>query len=127
MKISTIAVACLSATTGVSASRGFKAIEFETQDCTGWIKHASLGLRAENWQIRTNNDSNSVYTATTNDGIYRWYAFSETSDSGCAGKVLGRLWTGCTALGQFSEDVRCLRWCSTWSRDQFSCQSIGQD
>ncbi|KAI1387354.1 uncharacterized protein F4822DRAFT_430106 [Hypoxylon trugodes] len=109
MKFLTTILALLSiAITGTSAWKEFEAIEFTTTDCTGWIKHAAIGMKPEYWQIKTNNESNSVYASTVNDGIYRWYAFSETSETGCAGDVLGRVWTGllahddygCAAIGQ---------------------------
>ncbi|KAI2618597.1 hypothetical protein GGS26DRAFT_381940 [Hypomontagnella submonticulosa] len=127
MKPWTIATTLLLAATGSSAWRDFKTIEFESNDCTGWINHANLGNKAQFWQIRIDNTSNSVYTETVNDGIYRWYAFSELTDAGCEGKVLGRLFPGCISLGVYSERIRCLKWCSTWARDDHSCEAIVQD
>ncbi|KAI1106536.1 hypothetical protein F4804DRAFT_18275 [Jackrogersella minutella] len=125
MKASTVVL--LSAITSTSAWRDFKAIEFESDDCTGWVKHASLGLKPEYWQIHMNNLSNSVYTSTTNDGIYRWYAYSEKTELGCGGKALGRLYSGCMNLGAFTDRIQCIRWCSRWMHDEYSCKAIGQD
>ncbi|XDG05818.1 hypothetical protein ABKA04_005433 [Annulohypoxylon sp. FPYF3050] len=126
MKITTQAVAFLMATAGVSAMKDFKAVEFESNDCTGWIKHSSVGLKPQYWQIKMDNETRSVYTETTNDGIYRWYAFSDTNDQGCDGEVLGRLWRGCSSLGQYKEKIKCIRWCSLWSHSDHSCKAIGQ-
>ncbi|OTA62367.1 hypothetical protein K449DRAFT_434029 [Hypoxylon sp. EC38] len=127
MKYLKSATAFLAVMPGTIAWRDFKAIEFESNDCSGWVKHASLGLKPQYWQIQMDNTSNSVYTSTTNDGIYRWYAFSETSDKGCDGRALGRLYGGCIGLGVFSERIRCIRWCSIWAHDKHSCKAIGQD
>ncbi|KAI2472819.1 hypothetical protein F4781DRAFT_382031 [Annulohypoxylon bovei var. microspora] len=127
MRISTQTVAFLLAITGAGAMKDFKAIEFESNDCAGWIKHANVGLKPQYWQIKMDNASNSVYTETTNDGIYRWYAFSETNEPGCGGEVLGRLYNGCSSLGRYTEKIKCIRWCSLWSHSDHSCKAIGQD
>ncbi|KAI0382229.1 hypothetical protein F5Y04DRAFT_288010 [Hypomontagnella monticulosa] len=126
MKPWAVTAALLLAIPGSNAWKDFKTVEFESNDCTGWIKHANLGNKSQYWQIRVDNASNSVYTSVGNDGIYRWYAFSETTDSGCGGKVLARLYPGCISLGMYSERVRCLKWCSTWARDDHSCDAIEQ-
>ncbi|KAI0887929.1 uncharacterized protein GGS22DRAFT_154592 [Annulohypoxylon maeteangense] len=127
MKIFTHTVAFLLATTGVGAMKDFKAVEFEKNDCTGWIKHSSMGLKPQYWQIKMDNDTKSVYTETTNDGIYRWYAFSGTTEMGCDGRVLGRLYRGCASLAKYNETIKCIRWCSLWSHNDHSCKAIGQD
>ncbi|KAI2602110.1 hypothetical protein GGR54DRAFT_625739 [Hypoxylon sp. NC1633] len=128
MKTLVILVTLLSAITSSAASRGFKVIEFESNDCTGWVKHANVGLKRQFWQISMDNATNSVYTSTTNDGIYRWYGFSAVSaEHGCAGAVVGRLHGGCLSLGAYNERIECVRWCSTWAQDETSCAAIGQD
>ncbi|KAI0101948.1 hypothetical protein F4776DRAFT_649027 [Hypoxylon sp. NC0597] len=127
MKYLKSAIALLAVIPGTLAFKDFKAIEFESTDCSGWVNHASLGLKPQFWQIHMDNTSNSVYTSTTNDGIYRWYAFSEATEQGCDGKALGRLYSGCLGLGVFSERIRCIRWCSIWAHNDHSCKAIGQD
>ncbi|KAL7622468.1 hypothetical protein AAE478_007974 [Parahypoxylon ruwenzoriense] len=127
MKVFATIVALLTAVSGSAAWKDFLAIEFESNDCSGWVKRASIGLKPEYWQIKMNNESNSVFTSVTNDGIYRWYAFSGTTELGCGGKVLGRLYPGCLSLGVYSERIECVRWCSRWAHDDHSCSAIGQD
>ncbi|KAI1482195.1 hypothetical protein F4774DRAFT_372082 [Daldinia eschscholtzii] len=125
MRPLTITVSLLASVCG--ASRNFLALEFESSDCTGWVNHASIGFKSDYWQIKMQNETNTIYTSTTNDGIYRWYGFSGKAELGCDGEVLGRLPGGCLNLDQFGERVQCIRWCSTWMHDDHSCKAIGQD
>ncbi|KAI1777022.1 hypothetical protein F4818DRAFT_439382 [Hypoxylon cercidicola] len=123
MKFSTTVITLLSAVTGSSAWRSFKVIEFESDDCTGGVNHASIGSRPEYWQIRMNNKTNSVYTSTPNDGLYTWYGYSGATDRGCDGEVVRRLYGGCISLEIDNKKIQCLRWCSSW-HDEYSCDDI---
>ncbi|KAI5866042.1 hypothetical protein GGS23DRAFT_594196 [Durotheca rogersii] len=123
----TLATALLSLTVSrVSAWAGFSVTEFATSDCKGWVKHASIGMKPQYWQVAMNNESNSVSVSVVNDGIFRWYGFSEAAEFGCGGKVVGRLWSGCVNLDIYAERIECIRWCSMWRHDDHSCEAIGQ-
>ncbi|KAI2610226.1 uncharacterized protein GGS25DRAFT_253019 [Hypoxylon fragiforme] len=132
MKPWTTTLALLLSTIAPSgAASDFQMIEFEGDDCSGHIRKAHVGLKPEYEQIKLKPETNTIYATTTNDGIYRWYAFTSTTENGfeCAGNVLGRVWPGCKRLREWHpQRARCVRWCSLWADegDAMACVGIGE-
>ncbi|KAI1081968.1 hypothetical protein F5B20DRAFT_588082 [Whalleya microplaca] len=114
--------ALLSLVTGGAAWFNFIANEFKSQDCHGSVIHAHVGMKY--WQVDLDNETNSIYVQTANDGIYKWYAFSDSAPGTCLGNVLGELKRGCVGVRLFSEKIRCVQWCSTWVHNEYSCKPL---
>ncbi|KAI0006513.1 hypothetical protein F4779DRAFT_19940 [Xylariaceae sp. FL0662B] len=123
----TTTTALLSLVTSSAAWFSFMANEFKTDDCKGGVVHAHVGMKY--WQIPLDNETNSVYVQTANDGIFKWYAFADSvpGANACQGDPLGELKRGCAALRLFGDKIRCLRWCSSWVDDEYSCKAIEKD
>ncbi|KAI8624624.1 hypothetical protein F5Y19DRAFT_480368 [Xylariaceae sp. FL1651] len=127
MKI--VAVLALAAVT--AAWRNQLAFEFTGPGCGGKLAHAWVGSKYQ--QIKMGNTTQSVYISTVNDGIYRWYGFSESTEDGnsCYGDLVGRMYAPCFDLTSFAAQgkpvVKCIRYCSLWADKEsvYSCASIG--
>ncbi|KAI0397865.1 hypothetical protein F5Y17DRAFT_294806 [Xylariaceae sp. FL0594] len=134
-------------TSGAMAWRSTLAFEYDKPGCRGRLNRAWVGSR---WKhIKMSNTTQSVFTSTVNDGIYRWYGFPSTTADGlsCQGDVVGRLYSSCFDLTSFAvataenhtdsnrnnEDsdklvVRCIRYCTLWAgaEDPLSCAFFGE-
>ncbi|KAH9890285.1 hypothetical protein F4778DRAFT_379409 [Xylariomycetidae sp. FL2044] len=126
MRFLSSALTVLSLVITSHAWSSFIANEFASNDCSGPVVHAHVGLKY--WQIIMSNQTNSVYVTTANDGIYRWFGFPHTADEGrtCDGDTVGRLYRGCYNLRQFEQKIECIQWCSTWVHNKYACSAIGQ-
>ncbi|CAJ2501482.1 Uu.00g043350.m01.CDS01 [Anthostomella pinea] len=132
MRLSSI-ITLLAAAAGGSAWQNSLAYEFETHNCKGGLTGAHLSMKY--WKIPMKNASNSVVTYTVNKGVFRWYAYSATTEDGhdCYGDVVGKLQEGCNDLDKFvskgGQRIKCIMWCNSWaSKDKkYSCAAIGQE
>lgn len=79
------------------------------------------------------NTTQSVFTSTVNDGIYRWYGFSAATADGaaCDGELVGRVDGSCFDLTSYAMKgkpvVKCIRYCTLWADadDPLSCAFFG--
>ncbi|KAK5632963.1 hypothetical protein RRF57_008676 [Xylaria bambusicola] len=79
------------------------------------------------------NTTQSVYIATVNDGIWRWYGFPASTEdrTSCYGDPVGCMHWPCFEVnGYVSEGkpkVECIRLCSMWAGKEhsYSCAAIG--
>ncbi|KAI0974463.1 hypothetical protein F4678DRAFT_376773 [Xylaria arbuscula] len=117
-------------TTLTTAWKNTAAFEYAEFGCDGKLTHAS-GMNYQ--QIKMKNTTQSVYTSTANDGIFRWYGFSGATEdgSGCYGDLVGRLSAPCFDLNSFVPEgkpkVECIRLCSLLAakKHSYSCAAIG--
>ncbi|KAI3343041.1 hypothetical protein F4824DRAFT_494836 [Ustulina deusta] len=124
-------VAFVTFTTITAAWKNTVAFEFAGPGCDGQLLHASIGMNYQ--QIKMKNTTQSVYVTTANDGIYRWYGFSESTEDGrgCYGDLVGRLHSSCFDLAGYiskgKQKVECIRICSLLAgkEDSYSCAAIG--
>ncbi|KAI1736941.1 hypothetical protein F4680DRAFT_451551 [Xylaria scruposa] len=106
------------------------AFEFDSPGCKGKIGHARVG--ASRQQIKMRNSTQSVYITTANDGIWRWYGFSESTEDGssCYGDPVARMYS-CVDLTSYvpqgKPKVECIRICSMLVEKQhsWSCAAFG--
>ncbi|KAI1428278.1 hypothetical protein F5Y12DRAFT_711258 [Xylaria sp. FL1777] len=117
--------------TVAAAWRNTVAFEFAEPGCNGHLSHGWVGMN--HLQIKMKNTTESVYTSTVNDGIYRWYGFSSSTEdgSGCYGDLVGRVHAPCFDLNSFVPEgkpkVECIRICSLLAdkKHSYSCAAIG--
>ncbi|KAI8953798.1 hypothetical protein F4801DRAFT_85572 [Xylaria longipes] len=114
-----------------AAWRNQVAFEYDGPGCGGKFSHAWIG--ANNQQIKMRNSTQSVYITTANDGIWRWYGFSESTEDGgsCYGDVVARMYSPCFDLTSYvpqgKPKVECIRICSMLAdkKHSYSCAAIG--
>ncbi|KAI0864180.1 hypothetical protein F4860DRAFT_511036 [Xylaria cubensis] len=107
------------------------AFEFDSLECNGKIGHAWIGANRQ--QIKMRNSTQSVYITTANDGIWRWYGFSESTEDGssCYGDPVARLHSSCFDLRSYvpqgKPKVECIRICSMLAgkKSSWSCAAFG--
>ncbi|KAI1300283.1 hypothetical protein F5Y03DRAFT_397228 [Xylaria venustula] len=115
-------LALVTFTTLTTAWKNTAAFEYAEFGCDGQLTHASV-----------KNTTQSVYTSTANDGIFRWYGFSGATEdgSGCYGDLVGRLHAPCFDLNSFVPEgkpkVECIRLCSLLAskKHSYSCAAFG--
>ncbi|KAI0193173.1 hypothetical protein F4808DRAFT_360664 [Astrocystis sublimbata] len=126
-----IILTALSLSSVASAWLKQKALEYDSPGCKNTIKHYWLGDKKR--QIALDDATESVRTSTANDGIWRWYGFSASTDDGkeCSGERVARVWGPCFDLDKYASegkpDIKCLRICNMWAHenDSESCASFG--
>ncbi|KAI1368575.1 hypothetical protein F5Y08DRAFT_246976 [Xylaria arbuscula] len=132
MKLRDQVLAILSFATVAVCWKNTAAFEFASPECKGLISKAWIGMNYE--QIAMKNSTQSIYIATANDGIWRWYGYPSATEDGtaCYGEPIGRLHWPCFDLNGFvakegKPRVECIRLCSMWAGKEhsYSCAAIG--
>ncbi|KAI0443684.1 hypothetical protein F4803DRAFT_304174 [Xylaria telfairii] len=107
------------------------ALEYASTGCRGRFNHAWIG--SDRREIKMKNTTESVYITTVNDGIWRWYGFSESTEDGtaCYGDLVARMYSPCFDLNSYvpkgKPKVECIQICSMLAdkKHSYSCAAIG--